>query len=253
MNRRQRIETELAPASTGFRSNAMVAGGFVFTGGHVGAPVSTPEQRIPPAETFEEQIDLALTHMQTLVHAGGGNMQRVIEVSAFVVPFERQATVLERTTAFLGYPPPLYRAEPVHDVALHGMLEMDGTALVDPHLDAAQAAEIIRPFGQIDGMLKSGPFVIINGLTASGATLREQTLNVFGKAERLLHAAGSDLSQLVKLTVFTADYDTYPEFNAATQELFAAFDPPTRSVIVAPNLTAGALVRMNLIALGKPN
>ena len=70
MDRRQRIETDLAPASTGYRSNAMVAAGFIFTGGHIGAPVSTPENRFLPVETFEAQIDLALTHMRTLVSRG---------------------------------------------------------------------------------------------------------------------------------------------------------------------------------------
>lgn len=249
MDRRRRIETELAPASTGYRSNAMVAEGFVFTGGHIGAPVSTPSNRLLPVETLEEQIDLSLQHMRTLILAGGGDMERVVEVSAFIIPFERASVVFERTQMFLGYPPPLYHAHAVDDVALHGMLEMDAIALVDPAVRMEQAVEILRPFGKDDGLVKSGPFIMVNKLTGAGATLGAQTVNLFREAERQLRAAGSALSNLVKLTVYLSDYDTYPEFNEATKELFATFEPPTRSVTIAPQITAGSLLLVDMIAL----
>lgn len=250
MDRRKRIETDLAPASAGYRSNAMTAAGFVFTSGHIGAPISTPESRAVPAETLEEQVDLVLNHMRTLVLAGGGKMDRVVEVSSFIVPFEQSEIVSERTRAFLGYVPPLYHTEPVADVALHGMLEIDGIAVTDPSLSMEQAVDILRPFGQHEGVIRSGPFVILNGMTAPGANLGAQTRNLLLQADIQLRAAGTSLANLVKITVYISDFETYPQFNDATKELFATFDPPTRSVLVAPRITAGSLLRVNLLALG---
>jgi len=249
IERRKRIETDLAPASTGFRSNAMIAGGLLFTGGHIGAPVSSPDNRIPPAAAFEQQIDLALQHMRTLILAGHGDLARVVEVSAFIVPFEREHIVRERIQNFLGYAPPLVHTEPVAAVALHAMLEVDGIAVVDSSMRLAEAAEILRPFGYGVGLIHSGPFIFLNGLTAPGATLGEQTRNLFHNADEQLRNMGTALSGMVKLTVYLSEYDTYPEFNDATKELFAEFDPPTRSVLIAPRITGDALLRVHLIAL----
>ncbi len=250
MDRRKRIETDLAPASAGYRSNAMTAAGFVFTSGHIGAPISKPEHRAVPAATLETQVDLVLNHMRALVLAGGGKMDRVVEVSSFIVPFERHEIVSERTRAFLGYAPPLYHAEPVADVALHGMLEIDGIALVDSGITMEQAAETLRPFGQGEGLVRSGPFVMLNGMTAPGANLGDQTRNLLREADNQLRAAGASLANVVKLTVYISDFETYPQFNDATKELFANFEPPTRSVLVAPGVTGDSLLRIHLLALG---
>ncbi|MCC7162549.1 MAG: hypothetical protein IT331_08645 [Anaerolineae bacterium] len=249
MNRRRRIETDRAPASIGYRSNAMLAAGFLFTGGHIGVPLSSPENRVLPVGTLAEQADIALSHMHNLMLAGGGDLKRVIEVAAFIVPADGEEIVRERTRAFLGYAPPLFHADAVADVALHGLLEVDGIALADSSLTIAEAAEILRPFGSESGMIHSGAFIIINGLTGPGSSLGEQTRNLFQNAASQLEQVGSNLSNLVKLTVYTSDYAAYPEFNDVTRELFAGFDPPTRSVVIAPQITAGAFVRVNLIAL----
>lgn len=246
---RKRIETELAPASAGYRSNAMTAAGFVFTSGHIGAPVSTADRRTAPAATLEAQSDLALTHMQTLIVAGGGALDRLVEVSAFVVPFEQRTIVDARTRALLGGMPPLFHVEPVADVALHGMLEIDGVALAESELGMAQAVELLRPFGQGEGVVRSGPFVLLNGMTAAGDTLGEQTRNLLVQADDKLRRAGTALSNLVKMTVYISDFDSYPQFNDVTKELFADFDPPTRSVLVAPRVTGESLLRIHLLAL----
>jgi enamine deaminase RidA (YjgF/YER057c/UK114 family) len=90
---------------------------------------------------------------------------------------------------------------------------------------------------------------VLNGLSAEGATLGEQSYAVLRKADELLRAAGSSMQQLVKMNVYIAEFDPYPQFNDATRELFADFTPPTRSVIVAPAVTAPALLRIDFLAL----
>jgi enamine deaminase RidA (YjgF/YER057c/UK114 family) len=51
------------------------------------------------------------------------------------------------------------------------------------------------------------------------------------------------------MAVYIADFDSYPQFNDVTKEVFHDMIPPARSVVVAPALTGAALLRLDLIAL----
>jgi len=247
MSRRKRIETDKAPSSIGYRSNAMAAAGFVFTGGHVGAPKAPPGEMPVPAATLEEQVDLCLQHIEQLSLAGGAPKERVVEVSAFIVPFEREDVVRQHVREFLGFTPPLFNPRPVRKIALDAMLELDWIAVADPQIGIAEATKILHPFGHSQGLTRSGPFVMINGLTAPGTTLTEQTMNLFAEADRQFRQAGTALSNVIKLTVYIGG-GQYPDFNEATKLLFADFEPPTRSVL-GRALPGKSLLQVDLIAL----
>lgn len=251
VNRKLRIETDKAPPSHGYRSNGMAAEGFVFTAGHIGAPMVPAGERSQPADTLEEQVDLCLQHMEQLAQAGGGPRDRFVEVAAFLVPsaFERQAVVRQRIDAFLGYTPPLVHIQRIDDVAMHAFLEIDGVSLSDPQISVEQAAEVLRPFGQGEGLVRSGPFLFLNGMTAPGANLGDQTHNVLKDAARRLQQAGSSFSNLLKMIVYMSGYDIYPQFNEETMRQFANFDPPARSVLIAPEITGEFHLRIDMIAL----
>ena len=249
MSERIRIETSQAPPSTGFRSQALIAGGCLFTGGMIGAPLAEDGGVRALAPTLAEQIDLCLAHMEQVTLAGGGTRDQVVEVSAFYVPEGGETVVRERVERFLGRVPPLLNARRVVDVAMHGLLEMDWIANLDAARSPSEAADILRPLGHGAAVQRSGPFVILNGVTGPGATLSEQSYAALAEAERQLRAVGSALDRLVKLTVYIAAFDIYPQFNDATRQVFAAFTPPTRSVLVAPHITGDALLRMDIVAL----
>lgn len=249
MDRRRRIETDKAPSSIGYRSNAMAAAGFVFTGGHVGAPMEPPGELPAPAETLEEQVDLCLQHTEQLSLAGGAPKERVVEVSAFLVPIERRDVVRQHVLDFLGFNPPLLRVRTVRRIALDAMLELDWIAVADPQITIEEATDILRPFGHGHGLVRSGPFVMINGLTAPGASLGEQTMNLFAEADRQFREAGTALSNVIKLTVYIGGGE-YPDFNEATKVLFANFEPPTRSVL-GRALPGDSLLQVDLIALAR--
>ena len=148
MSGKVRIETKKAPPSHGYRSNAMVAGGFIFTAGHIGAPMRPPGEPSQPAETVSEQVELCLEHMEQLALAGGGSKGRFVEVAALLTPdaFAQQEKVRQQIDDFLGYTPPLVYVQDIKDVAMHAFLEIDGVSVVDPELSLDHAAEILRPF-----------------------------------------------------------------------------------------------------------
>ena len=54
---------------------------------------------------------------------------------------------------------------------------------------------------------------------------------------------------LVKLTVYLYEFDPYPQFNEATMQHFADTVPPTRSVLVAPEITGSAKIVIDAVAL----
>jgi 2-iminobutanoate/2-iminopropanoate deaminase len=253
---RRRIETDKAPPSTGFRSQAVAAAGLLFTGGMIGSPVVASDAVgaiRAPAPTLEEQVDLCLRHLEQVTLAGGGDKSRVVEVSSFPVSHAYTAAIQKQVEAWLGYAPPLFNQHVVRDVAMHALLELDWIALLDPALAPAEAAAWLAPMGKEPGLHSSGPFLFLNGVTAveGGETLGAQSEAVFQRAGELLAAAGSGLEHLVKMTVYIAEFDAYPQFNDVTKRLFAEIVPPTRSVIVAPAMTNPAQLRIDFVALQK--
>ncbi len=246
---RRRIETDKAPPSTGFRAQALRAGGLLFTGGMIGAPMLPDGAVRAPAATLAEQVDLCARHLEQVTLAGGTDKSQVVEVSAFLVPYAQKEAVERQVADFLGHRPHLFHTRPVQDVAMHGLLELDWIAVADQALSHAEAAAWLAPLGGAPGLHASGPFLVLNGVTAGGATLGEQSYTALREAGRALRAAGSGLEHLVKLTVYIAAFDDYPQFNDATRDLFAEFTPPTRSVVVAPDVTGAALLRIDLLAL----
>jgi enamine deaminase RidA (YjgF/YER057c/UK114 family) len=253
MDRRKRIRTDRTPPSNGYRSKGMAAEGFIFTAGWIGVPMVAAGQRAEPAETLKEQTHLICEYLEQVTLAGGSTKEQVVEVSAFVADPANEPQVRQLVHDYLGFEPPLFNYHNVQGVARDAMLELDWIAVNDPDLSIEQAVEILGPFGHDQGMVKSGPLVMLNGLAASGNTLGEQTFNVMAEADRQLKEAGSSLRDLVKMNVFyvTPTYPgDYPQFNEATKKVFAEFEPPTRSVVRAPSITDPYLLRIDFLALG---
>jgi 2-iminobutanoate/2-iminopropanoate deaminase len=78
--------------------------------------------------------------------------------------------------------------------------------------------------------------------------IREQTTQVLRNLSKVLEAAGSGLSRVVKTTVFLADMNDF----AAMNETYATFfteEPPARSTVQAARLPRDARVEIDVIAL----
>jgi enamine deaminase RidA (YjgF/YER057c/UK114 family) len=249
---KRRVECPSAPPSTGFRSQGLIAGGFLFVSGMLGVQHHPDGGVARSGETLAEQTEIALGHLDTVTMYAGSSRDRVVELSAFVVPEAGEPLVRDRAIAFLEREPALLHVTPVADVALHGMLELDWIVDLDPDRSRVGGAAVIAPLGTgpTPRFAHAGPFLFRNMARASsGTTLGEQTRALLTELGAELASLGSGLDRLVKLTVMISDYESYPEFNAVTKELFADMIPPARSVVVAPAITGNSRLVVDALAL----
>jgi 2-iminobutanoate/2-iminopropanoate deaminase len=108
-----------------------------------------------------------------------------------------------------------------------------------PYNQAIRAGELIFVAGQLG--LKPGDTAIEGGIT-------EQTEQAMRNLAAILEAAGSNLANLVKTTVFLQDLGDFVAMN----EVYARHvgdRPPARSTFEVAKLPSGALVEIEAVAL----
>jgi 2-iminobutanoate/2-iminopropanoate deaminase len=117
--------------------------------------------------------------------------------------------------------------------------------------EAAPAPFQGAPYSQA---IKSGGLVFVSGQlglkpgdTQISGTIQEQTEQIFQNLKAILKAAGSNLDQIVKTTVFLVDLGDFQGMN----EIYAQHvgeDRPARSTVEIAALPSGALVEIEAIA-----
>lgn len=112
-------------------------------------------------------------------------------------------------------------------------------AAVGPYSQAIDCGEFVFCSGQI-------PLVPETGLLAEGG-IEEQTVQMFSNITAVLNAAGLELSNVVKTTVFMTDLGQFAEFNSIYARYFPEH-PPARSCVQVCALPKGALVECEVIA-----
>ena len=111
---------------------------------------------------------------------------------------------------------------------------------IGPYSQAVIAGGFVYASGQIPIDPETGQFV--------EGGVREQTGQVLRNLSKVLEAAGSSLSLVVKTTVFLADMNDF----AAMNEVYAGFfaeEPPARSTVQAARLPRDARVEIDVVAL----
>jgi len=109
------------------------------------------------------------------------------------------------------------------------------------------------PKGPYSPAIRAQGFVFVAGqipIDASGnlvqGEIEEQTRAVLNNLEAIVQAAGSDLSQVVKTTVFIADMALFARMNAVYAEFFP-HDPPARSTVQV-GMPGGMLLEIECVA-----
>lgn len=109
-----------------------------------------------------------------------------------------------------------------------------------PYSQAIRAAGLVFVSGQLALRPDHGEIV--------GASIAEQTEQVFANLRAILEAAGSGLDRLVKTTVYLADLGDFAEMN----EVYARHvgdQPPARATMEVAALPSGAKVEIEAVAL----
>jgi 2-iminobutanoate/2-iminopropanoate deaminase len=111
---------------------------------------------------------------------------------------------------------------------------------IGPYSQAIRSGELVFTAGQIPLNPETG------SLVEGGIEL--QTRQVLNNLARVLEAAGSGLSRVVKTTVFLQDLAEFAAMNAVYGEFFTT-NPPARSTVQVAALPRGAKVEIECIAV----
>ena len=114
-------------------------------------------------------------------------------------------------------------------------------AAIGPYSQAIQAGNIVYASGQI-------PIDPATGSFAEGG-IKEQTRQSLTNVNAILEEAGLTLANVVKTTVFLADIADFADMNSVYAEFFS--EPyPARSAVAVKSLPKGALVEIEVVAVG---
>lgn len=112
----------------------------------------------------------------------------------------------------------------------------------------------ISTAGPYSPAIRAGDFLFISGQIPIGPEgellgggIEEQTRRAMENLKRVLSAAGADLKDLVKVTIYLADMD---DFAAVNKVYGSYFDlaPPARACVAVKELPKGARVEIEAIA-----
>jgi 2-iminobutanoate/2-iminopropanoate deaminase len=118
---------------------------------------------------------------------------------------------------------------------------LEAPAPIGPYSQAVRANGFIFVSGQIPVNPKTGQ--VVNGGIAA------QTHQVIKNISAILRAAGTDLDQVVKTTVWLTNLDDFSEFNQVYAEYFGEIKP-ARATVQVLRLPKDVLLEMEAISLG---
>lgn len=80
-------------------------------------------------------------------------------------------------------------------------------------------------------------------------SVEDQTRQVMKNLQTVLKAAGVDISNVVKSTIFTTDLGKFQTINEIYGSYFEGMDPPARSTVQVAALPLGIAVEIEMIAV----
>ncbi|MFO0922333.1 MAG: RidA family protein [Pirellulales bacterium] len=78
-------------------------------------------------------------------------------------------------------------------------------------------------------------------------TIEEQTLQTLRNVEQILQAAGSDRTQVVRVTLYVSDIHLWAQVNQTYAEFFGDHRP-ARSIVPVGKFRNGAMIEIDVIA-----
>ncbi len=115
-----------------------------------------------------------------------------------------------------------------------------GPKAIGPYSQAMVAGNMVYTAGQI--ALDPATMEVVAG------GIKEQTTRVLANLQAVLEAAGSDLSKVVKTTVFLIDMADFPAMNEVYTQAFGNHKP-ARSTVAVSGLPRGVRVEIEVVAV----
>ena len=132
------------------------------------------------------------------------------------------------------------------------LIEKLGQELSREIIQTSHAPAAVGPYSQA---IKAAPFVFVSGQLGldqnSGSLvdgLEAQTRQVLENLKSILRESGSDLTNVVKTTIFLTNMADFSAVNAIYAEAFSDA-PPARSTVEVASLPLGGLIEIEAIAL----
>lgn len=119
-------------------------------------------------------------------------------------------------------------------------------------ISTSAAPEAIGPYSQA---ISANGFVFCSGqvpfepstMELVSGSITEETKRCVQNLEAVLQEAGSDLSKVVKTTIYVTNMDDFAEVNEAYASFFTS-EPPARATVGVAALPKGARVEIECIA-----
>lgn len=115
------ISTEKAPGAIGPYSQAVEAGGFIFTSGQLGIDPATGKF----GATVEEQTRLSLENVKAILEAAGASLNQVVKTTVFLKDMNDFVRVNEVYSSFFEKPYPARSAVEVARLPKDALVEIE--------------------------------------------------------------------------------------------------------------------------------
>lgn len=122
----------------------------------------------------------------------------------------------------------------------HIIRSQHAPAAIGPYSQAIKLGNLVFTSGQI--ALDPATGKLVEGDVVA------QTHQVLKNLQAVLAAAGTDLTHVIKTTVFLQNMGDFPIFNQAYAQYFPE-NPPARSTVEVAKLPLGGLVEIECVAL----
>jgi 2-iminobutanoate/2-iminopropanoate deaminase len=131
---RRAVQTDSAPAALGPYSQAIAAGGLVFTAGQVGTDPATGE--IVPGGVAE-QAERALRNLAAVLDAAGTGFDRVVKTTIFLSDMSHFAAVNKVYARHMVPPHPARSTVAVRELPRGALVEIECIALAGERTPAS--------------------------------------------------------------------------------------------------------------------
>ena len=126
MSTREAISTAAEPGAAGPYSQAIRAGGLVFTAGQLGLDPATGEFS---GEDVASQAEAALTNLAAILEAAGSGMDRLVKVTVFLADIDDWPAVNEVYARLVPEPFPARSAFAVKALPRGARVEIEAVAV----------------------------------------------------------------------------------------------------------------------------